>query len=167
MKAFRSSPFLSPAFALHAFIFSCCGVSFSSAARPIEPVPTRSANAARNARRSLIGPPVHRESVSAGSLLPISRQKELSPEWIAKFRRYVHTRGHGALAGTSGRGAAQADGRPRRAGRAGRRRGPGRLPRAGGRPLARVLPAPDGPGGAHPLSARPLPHPREAAAGGG
>src|SRR5262245_17887731 len=55
MKALRSSPFLSPASVLQAFIFSCCGVSFfSSAARPVEQRPIRSATATLDARRDLI-----------------------------------------------------------------------------------------------------------------
>src|SRR5215469_13645318 len=40
MNALRSSPFLSPAWALHAFMRSCCGFAvFSSAAEATESVP--------------------------------------------------------------------------------------------------------------------------------
>src|SRR4030095_12272289 len=51
MNAFRSSPFLSPALVLHAVIFSCCGVRFSSAAMAVEHVTTRQATEAKDAKR--------------------------------------------------------------------------------------------------------------------
>src|SRR4029077_1109149 len=55
MKAFRSSPFLSPASALQDFIFSCWGVSFlSSAAGLAEYAPMRRETVARATRNGRI-----------------------------------------------------------------------------------------------------------------
>src|SRR5215831_5283371 len=57
MNALRSSPFLSPAWVLHAFIRSCCGfVFFSSAAGATESVPATSDTAIAIASSVLMSP---------------------------------------------------------------------------------------------------------------
>src|SRR5215467_9725519 len=58
MNALRSSPFLSPAWALHAFMRSCCGFDFfSSAAEATESVPTTNDIATAIASTVLMSPP--------------------------------------------------------------------------------------------------------------
>src|SRR5215471_2907675 len=58
MNALRSSPFLSPAWVLHAFMRSCCGFGFfSSAAEATESVPATSDTATAIASSVLMSPP--------------------------------------------------------------------------------------------------------------
>src|SRR5215813_14302276 len=58
MNALRSSPFLSPAWALHAFMRSCCGFDFfSSAPEATESVPATSDTATATASAVLMSPP--------------------------------------------------------------------------------------------------------------
>src|SRR5262252_4249921 len=58
MNALRSSPFLSPAWALHAFMRSCCGfVFFSSAPEATESVPATSDTTIAIASTVLMSPP--------------------------------------------------------------------------------------------------------------
>src|SRR5215831_17277094 len=58
MNALRSSPFLSPAWALHVFMRSCCGLDFfSSAPEATDSVPATSDTATAIASTVLISPP--------------------------------------------------------------------------------------------------------------
>src|SRR5262252_5430315 len=74
MNALRSSPFLSPAWALHAFMRSCCGfVFFSSAAGATESVPATSDTATAITSSVLMSP----------SLLSVEAAAQLQGETAA------------------------------------------------------------------------------------
>src|SRR5262245_42932885 len=72
MKALRSSPFLSPAWALHAFMRSCCGLAFfSSAAETSESVPAMSDIATIIASTVLMRPSLLTSTIQYGGFVSI------------------------------------------------------------------------------------------------